>query len=205
MGSLEVACRRFALLSGITQDADNYVVCVRPNGAEGQRRGTLALVTEPAGEHPAFSGDACRLVHEVLVRQYYTDNSLSLTSGLLKAIDSANSALLEYNYNNEVLHLNAGQGGVVAVQAGGVRTRRSQVGLTAVLLRPDGAGVYLAQMSPTQAYILHNGQVSALPEPVAWQKRPGKLAVTLRRVPDHPDDEGGENDPFDDAEDNLPP
>ncbi len=211
MGRLEVACRRFALLSGITQEADNYAICVYPRGAAGQRKGMLALVTEPAGDHPAFSIEACRLVHDVLIQQYYTDNSLGLTSGLLKAIDSANSALLEYNYNNnEIAHLDAGQQGAVAVRAGGVRTGRSQVGLTAVLLRPDGAGLYLAQMSPTQAYILHNGQVSALPEPVSWQTQPGKLAVTLRRVPDQADADNTSNahatwEDEDAPEETLPP
>ena len=52
-----------------------------------------------------------------------------------------------------------------------------------MLLRPDGQGIYLAQMLPTQAYVFHNGHLSALPEPASWQ-RPGKVAVTLRRVPD---------------------
>src|SRR5437762_3963129 len=91
---LEVACRRFAVLSGIRQEPDNYVSCVLPGAAAGQRKGLLALVTEPAGEHPALATEASHLVHDVILRQYYTDHSLSLTSGLLKALDSANSALL---------------------------------------------------------------------------------------------------------------
>src|SRR5437868_13172700 len=102
MAQLEVACRRFALLSGITQEASNYAICIHPWGAAGRRRGMLALVTEPAGDHPALSVDACRLVNDVLMQEYYANNTLSLTSGLLKAIDSANSALLEYNYNHEI-------------------------------------------------------------------------------------------------------
>src|ERR1043165_7743186 len=118
MGSLEVAFRRFALLSGITQEGENYSICVHPRGAAGQRRGLLALVTEPTGDHRAFSLNACRLVHEVLVQQFYTDNSLSLTSGLLKAIDSANSALLENNYSHETSQVDSGQSGVVTVRAG---------------------------------------------------------------------------------------
>src|SRR5439155_27348747 len=109
------------------------------------------------------------------------DNSLGLTSGLLKALDAANAALLQYNHADEPTHSEGGQGIAVAVQAGGVRTRRAQVGLTAALLRPDGSGVYLAQMSPTQVYIVHNGLLSALPEPQEWQ-RPGKLEIVLKRV-----------------------
>jgi hypothetical protein len=199
MGRLEVACRRFALLSGIAQDAAAYVSCVQP-GSVGARRGLLAVVTEPAGDHPALSTGACVLVHETLVRHYFADGSISLTTGLLKALDGANSVLLRYNYADEATHAATGTDGAVAVQGGGVRTKRSQVGLTAVLVRPDGQGVYLAQMLPTQAYVMHQGSLSALPEPASWQ-RPGKLAVTLRRVPD-PDAAAEDAGPDDD--DSLP-
>jgi hypothetical protein len=208
MGRLEVACRRFALLSGIQQDPANYATCFYPRGTTGQRRGMLALVTEPAGDHPALSTDASRLVHDVVARQYYADNSLSLTSGLLKALDAANSALLQYNYQEAT----GTEGRVpapapmpaIAVQGGGVRTRRSQVGLTSVLLRPDGAGIYLAQMLPTQAFVVHNGLMTALPEPPSWQTRPSKLAVLLRRVPD-PSEDGQEEEEDLDTPISIPP
>src|SRR5438132_13393160 len=156
MGCLDVACRRFAALSGVRQEPDNYTVCVRPKGATGQRKGLLAVITEPAGEHPALGTEACRLAHDALIEQYYNDSSFSLTSGLLKALDGANNALLQYNNGDEPPHLGSDQGRAVAY-AGGVRTRQSQqVGLTAILLRPDGDGVYIAQMAPTQAYVVHN-------------------------------------------------
>src|SRR5205823_12331190 len=113
MGRLEVSCRRFALLSGIAQDATTYVSCVHPRGVGG-RKGLLTLVTEPAGVHPGLSTGACGLVHEALVRHYYSDNSLSLTSGLLKALDAANSALLRYNYADEAAHAPTGTDGPVA-------------------------------------------------------------------------------------------
>ncbi|MFL5732167.1 MAG: hypothetical protein ACJ78Q_03120, partial [Chloroflexia bacterium] len=160
----------------------------------GQRKGLLALVTEPAGDHPALATDASRLVHDVLVQQYYSGQSLSLTSGLLKALDGANGALLEHNYADEPVRPDGGegQGAPVAVQVSGVRTRRAHVGLTAVLIHPDGQGVYLAQMSPTQAYVVHGGLLSALPEPASWQ-RPGKLGVVLRRVQE-PGAEGVEDE-----------
>src|ERR1041385_4760791 len=83
---LEVACRRFAILSGIEQEPDNYSICVQPLNAAWQRKGMLMLATEPAGSHPALSVEACRVAQDVLVQHYYMDNSLSLTSGLLKAL-----------------------------------------------------------------------------------------------------------------------
>ena len=198
MGQLEVACRRFAVLSGIAQDPASYITCVRPQGPEGARKGLLALVTEPAGDHPALSGGASLMARDIIVQQFYSDSSFSLTSALLKALDSANSALLHqnYSYSDEMPTPESRGTAAVAVQAGGVRTRRAQVGLTALLLKPDGAGIYIAQMSPTQAYIVHSGLVSALPEPAPWRERPGKLSVLLPRVLDLDlDDEAAEQAP----------
>ncbi len=172
MGRLEVSCHRFAVLSGIRQDANDYSICVSPRSVLLQKRGTLALITEPTGYHPALAVDVCRLARDVIIRQYYADTSLSLTGSLLNALDSANSALLEYNHGGHG-HAPGLSGGVgrgagsatsVAVRSSSVRTRRSMVGLTVVLLRADGTGVYLAQAAPTQAYIVHNGMLSAIPE-----------------------------------------
>ena len=113
-------------------------------------------------------------------------------------MDAANAALLRYNYSNEYADPSeTGQdGGRVAVQGGNVRTRRAQVGLTAAVLRPDGDGMYLAQMSPTQAYLLHNGILTALPQPRSWHERAGRVAVTLPKVGhvDQHDDEAEEAD-----------
>jgi hypothetical protein len=191
MKRLEVSCRKFAVLSGIRQDADDYAVCIAPRPANLQRRGILALITEPAGAHPSLSTDACRLVRDAIARHYYADASLSLTGSLLNALDEANSALLEHNHGGYRCNYNYNDHGysyshnyppsdtphspgagpaaaTVAVRAGGVKTRRVMVGLTAVLLKADGTGVYIAQAAPTQAYIVHNGLLSAIPEPPDW-------------------------------------
>src|SRR2546421_342504 len=109
MSRLEVACRRFALLSGVRQEPGNYTTCILPKGTPGQKR--------------------------------------------------------------------------------------------AVLLKPDVAGVYIAQMAPTQAYIVHNGVLSAIPEPQSWRPRPGKVSVRLRKVPNP--SEAGDSDADDGGEEGL--
>ena len=84
MGSLEVACRRFALLSGITQDADNYVVCIHPSGVEGQRRGTLALVTD----YDCWLDDPAQHVSVAAILERYAETlatAKALLDGLLRA------------------------------------------------------------------------------------------------------------------------
>ena len=58
-------------------------------------------------------------------------------------------------------------------------------------------------MSPTQAYIVHNGNLTALPEPQTWQ-RPGKLVVPLKRVPGHSEETDDEADLWDEDAGELP-
>ncbi|MEO6456887.1 MAG: hypothetical protein ABIO92_01225, partial [Chloroflexia bacterium] len=178
MGRFEVTFRKFAILSGVRQEAGDYAICVHPPTANLQRRGTLMLMAEPAGLHASFGVDACRVAQGAVIEHYYGDHSLSLTSGLINALDSANNTLLQYNYEKIGDHGNKAQSGAVAVQGGGVATRKARVGLTAVLVRPDGGGIYIAQTAPAQLYIVHNGLLSALPHPPGWdveQPRPVPL------------------------------
>ncbi|HYP39155.1 MAG TPA: hypothetical protein VEX13_02245 [Chloroflexia bacterium] len=181
MGRFEVSCRRFAVLSGVQQEPGDFSICIHPRTNGLQRKGTLALLTEPAGDHPSLGAQACKVAQEAIIEHYYADHTLSMTSSLLGALESANSALLQHNYSHEGPR-NLHEPGAVAVRAGGVKTRRAKVGLTALLVRPDATGVYLAQLAPTQAYILHNGIISAIPEPPAWQVQPGDNVVPLHRV-----------------------
>ncbi|MEA2575326.1 MAG: hypothetical protein QOH93_2624, partial [Chloroflexia bacterium] len=168
---LEVTCRRFAVLSGIRQEADDYIACLQPRSG---RKGTLALLTEPAGEHPALSVEVCRLARKIIADQYLADTSLSMTSGLTAALDAANNAILRYNYANALGESNLDSSPLVAVRAGGARARRFKVGLSAALLRSDGTGIYLAQMAPAQAYIRHNGLLTPVPETPHWRSRANK-------------------------------
>lgn len=202
---LEVTCRRFAVLSGIRQEADDYIACLQPRPG---RKGTLALLTEPAGEHPALSVEVCRLARKIIAEQYVADASLSMTSGLLAALDAANNAVLRYNYADALGESNLDSSPLVAVRAGGARARRFKVGLTAALLRSDGTGIYLAQMAPAQAYIRHNGLLTPVPETPHWRTRHDSKAnrpqlTILRRDRDTADFEGeGESLP-DFSPDNL--
>jgi hypothetical protein len=172
MGQLEVSSYTFALRSGVRQDGTDNAACIQPQEANLRRKGALALLVEPAGEHPSLADEACRLAQSVISSQYFADDSLSLTTSLLSALDGANRAVLENDYAQQGNPANQPESGV-AVQSGGVRTKGAKVGVTAVLFRPDGSGVYLAQLAPTQAYIVHNDLVQALPEPPGWNETTG--------------------------------
>ena len=180
MARMEVGCRRFAMFGGMQIDASAYAICVHPSAPGLQRRGTLALIGEPVGS-VALEADACRLAQRTVVEGYFSDHSLGLTSSLLNALDGANNALLQYGagWPGGDGAGDSGEGGV-ALQS--VKTKRVRVGMTALLLRPDGTGVYLSQMAPTQAYILHNGLLSALPEPAGWTPAQGRTVISLKRV-----------------------
>jgi hypothetical protein len=169
------------MFGGMQIDASAYAICVHPSAPGLQRRGTLALIGEPVGS-VALEADACRLAQRTVVEGYFSDHSLGLTSSLLNALDGANNALLQYGagWPPSDGAGDSGEGGGVALQS--VKTKRVRVGMTALLLRPDGTGVYLSQMAPTQAYILHNGLLSALPEPAGWTPAPGRTVISLKRV-----------------------
>jgi hypothetical protein len=175
MGRLEVCCRRFALASGVEQPPEDFTACVRPADPGLQRKGLLALITEPFGDPAGLSTDACRMAQQVLVEKYFSDNSLSITTALLNALDHANNALLQLNFAPERLAAD----GTYGPQAGGrlsiSRSKRARVGVTAVISRPDGSGIYLSQLAPTQAYLFHNGAVMPLPE------APGRHPAPRRR------------------------
>lgn len=202
---LEVTCRRFAVLSGIRQEADDYIACVQPRSG---KKGTLALLTEPAGDHPALSVEVCRIARKMIADQYVADSSLSMTGGLLGALDAANNAVLRYNYASALGESQLDSSPLVAVRAGGARARRFKVGLTAAMLRLDGTGLYLAQMSPAQAYIRHNGLLTAIPETPHWRSRsqakPHRPQLTIIRGDEEQDNAHVDMDmPPDYMQDNL--
>ncbi len=208
MGRLEVSCRRFAILSGAEQDPGDHAICVHPGAPGLQRKGTLAVITEAAGSYPALDVEACRLAQRVVVESYFADSALSLTSSLLNALDHANAALLQYNYTSHELPpgddagpIGGAKGSFAALRTGSEPSkegrwyqRRAKVGVTALLIRPDGAGIYLSQMAPTQAYVYHNGMLSAIPEPASWKPAPehsmaamsGAAGTTIDRGPKGP-------------------
>src|SRR5947209_16890169 len=117
------ASSQFQLIGGIRHDPAHCCVRVEPGGAAGARKGALYLVTEPAG-HPAYGGDACRLVQATLARAYYDDPAASLTTSLTNALNKANQALIAYN--RQVL---------VAGDPPPGLPRKIRVGLTVAVLR----------------------------------------------------------------------
>ncbi len=134
MGHLELSSRSFALRSGVREDADSYATCLQPDDANLRRKGALALLVEPAGDHPSLADDACKLAEAVVNKQFFSDTSVSLTASLLGALDAANRAVLEHDHVPHTSSPANGSEGSIAVQGGGVRTRGAKVGVTACVV-----------------------------------------------------------------------
>src|SRR3954470_10675103 len=98
MGHLQLSTSGFSLRSGVREDGDKYATCIQPDDAALKRKGALALLMEPAGDHPSLANDACHLAESVINQQFFSDTSVSLTTSLLGAIEAANRAVLEHDY-----------------------------------------------------------------------------------------------------------
>lgn len=110
------------------------------------RKGQLVTVAEAAGD-VARGREACALVTSTLHTAFYNHPTVSVTSGLRHTMQLANSALYQYNF-------------------AAPPHKRATVGVSAAVLQ--GSDLYLAQVPPTQAFIVHGGKLRGLPNPIGW-------------------------------------
>lgn len=134
MERFEVRTEQFGLVDGANQAPAELI-----SAAEGAdplapeaRKGRLYLVVE-ADSDGARGIAACKLALRVFRRAFYDDQSFSVTAALRAALRATNKALYEHNFNLPA-------------------TERVTVGCTAAVLR-EGT-LYVAQVQPTQAYVL---------------------------------------------------
>jgi hypothetical protein len=118
------------------------------------RKGQLYIVAEAEGD-VARGRDACQIVLRAIRKVFYDDSSYSVTAALRKAIIAANKALYEHNFG-------------VSSQ------KRAIVGVSCAVIKDDD--LYLAQVLPSQAYLLAEGKLRALPTHTSWN--PAQTGVT---------------------------
>ncbi len=126
-------------LSNDSRPTDNdYITMVEPRTlfSPEVRKGSLYIVTE-ADQTVAGGREACHLVRRTIQKTFYDDTSLSVTSSLREAMRAANKALYHQNFH-------------------AAPSRRIGVGVTCVVLK--GNDLFIAQVVPSQMYILTNGQ-----------------------------------------------
>jgi serine/threonine protein phosphatase PrpC len=157
MSDLQVIATQLELSGGIRRDRAECLLdaeMLMPPPAI-QKRGALYIITEiDTLRDETLSTDQalCREIQDLILKEYYEYNqTASVTSALRHSLEIANQHL--FNRNSALLP-----------------PERRGVGITLALLR--GTELFLAQMSPTQAYVVHQGQLSLYPVPEGFQRGP---------------------------------
>lgn len=149
MSKYETSASQFGLVSGIRQAASDLIIQAEPRSrfAAEARKGRLYVVVE-AEDDTVQGHQACQLVARVLCKAFFENDSFSITSSLRVAVLAANEALYKHNFNAP-------------------KHKRANVGLTCAVLKDTD--LFLAQVAPTQAYMLVEGKLRALPTHPSWK------------------------------------
>lgn len=111
------------------------------------RKGELFVVVE-SRQDSQRQKQPIQLVMRTLRKLFYENSTFSVHSALRRAIMAANRALYEYNVTQDV-------------------SRRVQLGITCVVVK--GVDLYIAQIAPSQLYVLSEGSVRAIPSSALWR------------------------------------
>jgi hypothetical protein len=159
MPRYETRASQFGVVGSQREATSDCVLIAEPGPLFGPeaRKGNLYIVTEI---DPGVAGgyDACQLVARTIRKQFYDDSSYSVTSALRKAIGAANKALYQQNFST-------------------AQQNRAAVGISCIVVREHD--LYLAQVAPTQVYLLAEGKLRALPPPPGWSGGPGDSPMLL--------------------------
>lgn len=157
MPRYETRSSQFGLVSGNRQSSGDMALVVEPGGlfAPEVRKGQLYMVAE-VDQDLARGHESCQMVIRTIRKQFYEDSSYSVTSALRKAISAANKALYQHNF------------GIMA-------QKRAFVGITCAVLK--GNDLFIAQIAPTQAYVLADGKLRALPTNLSWNSSTGSATA----------------------------
>lgn len=160
MQRVETLTAQLALVEGANDEQSDLIRLVEPDALDSKtrRKGQLYLLVEPNHAGPQAQA-ACRLVSRMMFQGFYSDSSYSLTSSLRLAIRITNKALYEQNFKLP-------------------DEQRVFVGLSCAILRDND--LFLAQVPPTQAYLLAEGRLRALPSHPSWDPAHVSIAPFVR-------------------------
>lgn len=148
MRRYDTRTKQFGLIGGVRQAESDYITVFEPTSLfmPETRKGNLYIVTETDNEL-SHGHEACLLVSRQIRKTFYADDTFSVTAALRAAIRAANQALYKFNFDTE-----PGQ--------------RAYVGVSCVVIR--GADLYIAQVTPAQAYLWCADTLRALPGHSFW-------------------------------------
>jgi serine/threonine protein phosphatase PrpC len=149
MSNLRVLASQFELAGGLRREKGDFLVDAEmwmPPAAL-QKRGNLYIIAEIEGDNPEYPSpqakEYCQEAQMTILEEYYNFNATaSITSALRHALERGNQQI--FNRNSATLPPN-----------------RRGVGVSCAVVR--GNELFLAQMPPTQAFVVHQGQLRYYP------------------------------------------
>lgn len=160
MARLKISSGQFGLIGGICRATSDCILAREPSPASPAARwkGSLYLLAEPVPEG-GRGYQAARQVIAEIAQVYYAATSPSITTCLARAIREANLNLFRHN---------------MAVSG----HEKITVGVTAAVVRRDE--LFLAQVLPGQAYVVHQGRVQPFPSSPSWDPEAATLPTVAR-------------------------
>jgi len=160
MTRLKTASSQFGLIGGICRATSDciHVDEPPPTSVAARLKGNLYLLAEPVVEGGRGYQVAQQLLAEIS-RHYYACTSPSVTTCLGRAIREANRSLFQRN-----------------MQVSG--HEKVTVGVSCAVVR--GSEVFLAQVLPSQAYIVHRGRIQPFPLNPSWDPEAATLPTMAR-------------------------
>jgi hypothetical protein len=142
MSTLQTHAHQWALAEGVRKvHSELMVVRTAAPYASNTRKGQLFVVVEPV-DNAVHGREACAIVARTLSTTLYTDRSASITSSLRRAFAAAHQALCAHNRRVPP-------------------AERALVGASCAVVHGDT--LYLAQVQPSQAFIIQTGHTRAIP------------------------------------------
>jgi serine/threonine protein phosphatase PrpC len=143
MSEYETHTSQFALAGTDRTTKSDCILATQPEKllSPEARKGHLYIVTESDSER-SVGQPACQLVSRNIHKTFYKNTSLSITASLREAIRVANKALYQQNFHAPT-------------------HKRVCVGVTCAVVK--GKDLFVAQVVPSQMYVLTEGTVRALP------------------------------------------
>jgi serine/threonine protein phosphatase PrpC len=151
---------QFGIEGGVRIADTERIALVEPKSlfASDSRKGNLYILVEQ--DHHGSSGKEASLIAlRMFQKSFYDDTSLSVTSSLRAAMRAANKSIYHYNLNVP-------------------SNKKAYIGVTCAVLK--GNDLFVAQVIPSQAYVLTEGKLRALPVHPSWNPVHSSVAPFLK-------------------------
>jgi len=160
MTRLKTSLGQFGLIGGICRATSDSIWIQEPSPVAPAARwkGNLYIVAEPTVEG-GRGYQAARQLSAEISQSYYSCASPSITTCLARAIRQANQLLFQHN-----------------MQVSG--HEKITVGITCAVVR--GEELFIAQVLPGQAYIVHQGRLQPFPTSPSWDPEATTLPTGSR-------------------------